>query len=61
MSINGIAVYCRSVSKTYLTGSTKVLALRGVDLEVRVGRVAHAGGSLGVRQDDPHFRDCRYS
>ena len=47
MPSNGIAVYCRSVSKTYLTGSTKVLALRGVDLDVRVGELLMLVGPSG--------------
>ena len=32
-----MAVTCRKVMKTYTTGSTKVLALQGIDLDVRVG------------------------
>ena len=47
MPSNGIAVYCRGVSKTYLTGSTKVLALRGVDLDVRVGELLMLVGPSG--------------
>jgi len=47
MPSNGIAVYCRGVSKTYITGSTKVLALRGVDLDVRVGELLMLVGPSG--------------
>ena len=47
MSTNGIAVYCRSVAKTYTSGSTKVLALRGIDLEVRVGELLMLVGPSG--------------
>ncbi len=36
MSTNGIAVYCKGVAKTYTAGPTKVLALRGVNLDVRM-------------------------
>jgi putative ABC transport system ATP-binding protein len=47
MSTNGIAVYCKGVAKTYLTGSTKVLALRGIDLDVRVGELLMLVGPSG--------------
>jgi len=47
MSTNGIAVYCRKVAKTYISGSTKVLALRGIDLEVRVGELLMLVGPSG--------------
>ena len=47
MSTNGIAVYCKEVTKTYTTGSTKVLALRGIDLDVRVGELLMLVGPSG--------------
>jgi len=47
MSTNGIAVYCKGVTKTYTTGSTKVLALRGVDLDVRLGELLMLVGPSG--------------
>ncbi len=47
MSTNGIAVYCKGVAKTYTTGSTKVLALRGVDLDVRLGELLMLVGPSG--------------
>jgi putative ABC transport system ATP-binding protein len=47
MPPNGIAVYCKGVAKTYTTGSTKVLALRGVDLDVRLGELLMLVGPSG--------------
>jgi ABC-type Fe3+/spermidine/putrescine transport system ATPase subunit len=47
MPPNGIAVYCKAVAKTYTTGSTKVLALRGVDLDVRLGELLMLVGPSG--------------
>jgi putative ABC transport system ATP-binding protein len=47
MSNNGIAVYCKGVSKTYTTGLTKVLALQGVDLDVRLGELLMLVGPSG--------------
>ena len=47
MSTNGMAVYCREVAKTYTTGSTKVLALRGINLDVRVGELLMLVGPSG--------------
>jgi putative ABC transport system ATP-binding protein len=47
MSTNGMAVYCKGVTKTYVTGPTKVLALRGVDLDVRVGELLMLVGPSG--------------
>jgi putative ABC transport system ATP-binding protein len=41
------AVSCRGVTKTYITGPTKVLALRGVDLEVRMGELLMLVGPSG--------------
>ena len=34
-----LAVRCRGVTKTYGTGDAKVTALRGVDLDVRLGEL----------------------
>ncbi|MFB3884064.1 MAG: ABC transporter ATP-binding protein [Thermodesulfobacteriota bacterium] len=47
MSTNGMAVSCRGVTKTYVTGATKVLALRGIDLDVRVGELLMLVGPSG--------------
>ncbi|VBB44827.1 Uncharacterized ABC transporter ATP-binding protein TM_0352 [uncultured Desulfatiglans sp.] len=47
MNQNGLAVYCRGVGKTYVTGPTKVVALRGVDLEVRTGELLMLVGPSG--------------
>jgi putative ABC transport system ATP-binding protein len=47
MSTNGMAVYCKGMTKTYITGSTKVLALRGIDLDVRVGELLMLVGPSG--------------
>ncbi len=44
---NGIAVDCRAVTKTYGTGDASVTALRGVDLEVRVGELMMLVGPSG--------------
>jgi putative ABC transport system ATP-binding protein len=45
--MDGIAVYCRGVAKTYMTGPTKVLALRGVDLTVPLGEMVMLVGPSG--------------
>jgi putative ABC transport system ATP-binding protein len=44
---NQIAVFCKSVTKSYVTGPTKVMALRGVDLEVRHGELLMLVGPSG--------------
>ena len=44
---NQIAVFCKSVTKSYVTGPTKVMALRGVDLEVRKGELLMLVGPSG--------------
>ena len=44
---NQIAVFCKSVTKSYVTGPTKVMALRGVDLEVRTGELLMLVGPSG--------------
>lgn len=47
MPDNGLAVNCKSVSKTYTTGQTRVMALRGIDLEVRTGELLMLVGPSG--------------
>jgi putative ABC transport system ATP-binding protein len=44
---DGIAVRCRSVTKAYGSGDAKVIALRGVDLEVRYGELLMLVGPSG--------------
>ena len=44
---NQIAVYCRSVTKSYGTGLTKVKALRGIDLDVEMGELLFLVGPSG--------------
>jgi putative ABC transport system ATP-binding protein len=41
------AVQCRGVTKTYGTGDTRVMALRGIDLEVRTGELLMLVGPSG--------------
>jgi len=40
-------VYCRNVVKSYGTGSSKVMALRGIDLDVRKGELLMLVGPSG--------------
>jgi putative ABC transport system ATP-binding protein len=47
MNSDGIAVFCKGVTKSYITGSTRVLALRGVELEVRMGELIMLVGPSG--------------
>ena len=47
MPSNGTAVHCRNLTKNYITGPTKVMALRGVDLEVRMGELLMLVGPSG--------------
>ena len=47
MTTNGDAVYCDGVTKTYLSGTTRVQALRGVDLNVRMGELLMLVGPSG--------------
>ncbi|MBL8964468.1 MAG: ABC transporter ATP-binding protein [Phycisphaerae bacterium] len=44
---DGMAVVCRGVTKTYGSGSSAVRALRGVDLEVRLGEMMMLVGPSG--------------
>ena len=44
---NAIAVYCKDVTKSYITGPTKVQALRGLDLEVHLGELVMLVGPSG--------------
>lgn len=41
------AVYCRGVTKSFVTGPTKVMALRGIDLEVQTGELLLLVGPSG--------------
>ncbi len=41
------AVHCRGITKTYVTGPTRVPALRGVDLDVRPGELLMLVGPSG--------------
>ena len=45
--MNGIAVNLKGVTKTYITGPTKVPALRGVHLDVRMGELLMLVGPSG--------------
>jgi len=47
MSANQVAVYCEGITKSYVMGTTKVIALRGVDLEVRMGELLMLVGPSG--------------
>jgi putative ABC transport system ATP-binding protein len=47
MAHNGAAVTLRGVTKSYGTGSSRVSALRGVDLEVRLGELLMLVGPSG--------------
>jgi putative ABC transport system ATP-binding protein len=44
---NQIAVFCKEVTKSYVTGPTKVMALRGVDLDVQMGELLMLVGPSG--------------
>lgn len=44
---NSVAVHCRGVVKVYQTASTKVVALRGVDLDIRLGELMMLVGPSG--------------
>ena len=43
----GVAVHCRSVKRSYGTGVGRVIALRGVDLDVRRGELMMLVGPSG--------------
>ncbi len=47
MASDGVAVSCKGVTKSYVTGPTRVLALRGVELEVRMGELIMLVGPSG--------------
>jgi putative ABC transport system ATP-binding protein len=47
MSDNSLAVLCQKVVKTYDTGSQKITALQGIDLEVHVGELMMLVGPSG--------------
>jgi putative ABC transport system ATP-binding protein len=47
MLTNQTAVYCEGVTKTYSAGTSTVRALRGVDLEVRMGELLMLVGPSG--------------
>jgi len=44
---NPIAVHCTGVTKSYGSGSTHVMALRGIDLDVRMGELLMLVGPSG--------------
>ena len=44
---NGVAVHCRGLKKTYGEGRTAVQALRGIDLDVRLGELMMLVGPSG--------------
>src|SRR3989442_11679702 len=44
---DGLAVRCDDIVKTYGTGSSQVVALRGIDLEVRSGELLMLVGPSG--------------
>ena len=44
---NDVAVHCRQVSKHYGTGQARVMALRGVDLDVHTGELLMLVGPSG--------------
>jgi len=44
---DNIAVHCRGVTKSYGTGDVRVVALRGVDLDVRAGELLMIVGPSG--------------
>lgn len=46
-ALNGVAVKCRGVTKTYGSGGSAVMALRGIDLEVRTGELIMLVGPSG--------------
>jgi len=46
-SLNSVAVHCRGVIKSYGAGDATVMALRGVDLDVRAGELLMVVGPSG--------------
>jgi len=47
MGSNGNAVYLRGITKTYVSGLSRVFALRGVDLDVHMGELLMLVGPSG--------------
>jgi putative ABC transport system ATP-binding protein len=47
MPDNSLAVLCQNIVKTYDTGSQKITALQGIDLEVRTGELVMLVGPSG--------------
>ena len=50
---SNIAVSCQGVTKTYGTGSSAVQALRGIDLDIRMGELLMLVGPSGWRARPP--------
>jgi putative ABC transport system ATP-binding protein len=46
-SSRGLAVHCQGVTKSYSAGGTKVTALRGVDLDIKLGELMMLVGPSG--------------
>ena len=46
-ALNSLAVHCRGVIKSYGEGEATVMALRGVDLDVRAGELLMVVGPSG--------------
>lgn len=46
-ALNSVAVHCRGVMKSYGTGEAQIVALRGVDLDVRAGELLMVVGPSG--------------
>ncbi len=44
---SNLAVHCRQITKTYGTGDSKVTALRGIDLDVKLGELMMLVGPSG--------------
>ncbi len=44
---NGLAIHCRGVTKSYGKGDTKVVALRGIDLDIKRGELMMLVGPSG--------------
>ena len=44
---NGVAIHCRGVTKSYGKGDTRVVALRGIDLDIKRGELMMLVGPSG--------------